>query len=215
MFRTLSSLAVSGALAGLTAGAVVFQTPKAQAACIGGNSACTTFDPSSITSPTGISGFSGTFNPTQYTYSRAHIQFQLTGAWATPFTISGIKLTGQGIATQLSFSNKTIADLIDPSFDGNQTAFINLDTPLSSLDFSQNTISFDLPPGIAPIGATISARIQYSDSTGANINSSNNSFLTTSADPSSVPGPLPLLGAGAAFGFSRTLRKRIKSADQA
>jgi hypothetical protein len=27
-----------------------------------------------------------------------------------------------------------------------------------------------------------------------------------------VPGPLPVLGAGAAFGFSRKLRKRIKSA---
>jgi hypothetical protein len=26
-----------------------------------------------------------------------------------------------------------------------------------------------------------------------------------------VPGPLPLLGAGAAFGFSRKLRKRIKT----
>jgi hypothetical protein len=31
-------------------------------------------------------------------------------------------------------------------------------------------------------------------------------------DTSTVPGPLPLLGAGAAFGFSRRLRKRIKLA---
>lgn len=30
-------------------------------------------------------------------------------------------------------------------------------------------------------------------------------------NPAPVPGPLPLLGAGAAFGFSRQLRKRIKS----
>jgi len=29
---------------------------------------------------------------------------------------------------------------------------------------------------------------------------------------SSVPGPLPLLGAGAAFGFSRRIRSRIKGA---
>ncbi|MEB3335489.1 MAG: hypothetical protein VKP70_10955, partial [Cyanobacteriota bacterium] len=29
---------------------------------------------------------------------------------------------------------------------------------------------------------------------------------------SQVPGPLPILGAGAAFGFSRKLRARIKSA---
>jgi hypothetical protein len=31
-------------------------------------------------------------------------------------------------------------------------------------------------------------------------------------NPSEVPGPLPLLGAGAAFGFSRKLRNRVKLA---
>ena len=34
----------------------------------------------------------------------------------------------------------------------------------------------------------------------------------STAPPSSVPGPLPILGAGAAFGFSRKLRSRIKAA---
>jgi len=38
-------------------------------------------------------------------------------------------------------------------------------------------------------------------------NSVNQKFAT-----SSVPGPLPILGAGAAFGFSRRLRSRIKAA---
>jgi hypothetical protein len=32
------------------------------------------------------------------------------------------------------------------------------------------------------------------------------------SDPTAVPGPLPILGIGAAFGFSRKLRKRIKLA---
>ena len=36
--------------------------------------------------------------------------------------------------------------------------------------------------------------------------------FTTLLDTTSVPGPLPVLGAGAAFGFSRKLRKRIKQA---
>ena len=35
--------------------------------------------------------------------------------------------------------------------------------------------------------------------------------LVQAAPPSQVPGPLPLLGAGAAFGFSRKLRARIKT----
>jgi hypothetical protein len=36
--------------------------------------------------------------------------------------------------------------------------------------------------------------------------------LQADSNPTSVPGPLPVLGAGAAFGFSRKLRKRIKLA---
>jgi hypothetical protein len=41
--------------------------------------------------------------------------------------------------------------------------------------------------------------------------SSSNSLIFTPASPASVPGPLPLFGAGAAFGWSRRLRRRIKS----
>jgi hypothetical protein len=36
-------------------------------------------------------------------------------------------------------------------------------------------------------------------------------LLIINGNPASVPGPLPLLGAVAAFGSSRNLRKRIKS----
>ncbi len=36
-------------------------------------------------------------------------------------------------------------------------------------------------------------------------------FVQTSRDQESVPGPLPLLGAGAAFGYSRRLRRRLKA----
>jgi hypothetical protein len=39
--------------------------------------------------------------------------------------------------------------------------------------------------------------------------------VTPSAAPAATPGPLPLFGAAAAFGFSRKLRKRIKLAPAA
>ena len=42
------------------------------------------------------------------------------------------------------------------------------------------------------------------------INSLQNSFGQTDIPP--VPGPLPLVGIGAAFGFSRRIRSRIKGA---
>jgi len=41
------------------------------------------------------------------------------------------------------------------------------------------------------------------------------SFSNTFQQTNEVPGPLPLLGAGAAFGFSRRLRRRIRSGSTA
>lgn len=55
---------------------------------------------------------------------------------------------------------------------------------------------------------TITVNNNY-DGTGGSIDSMQNSFHQTS---DKVPGPLPLLGAGAAFGFSRRLRSRMQGA---
>jgi MYXO-CTERM domain-containing protein len=201
-----------GIAAAAAASAPVFFQAPAQAACIPNNATCTTFDPTTTSSPTGVGGFTGTFNPTLYQYSKAKIQFQTTGTFTSPFTITGIKLAGPGINTELSFANKTI-DTAFPTFDDNQTSFLNLDTPLSSLDFSNVTISFVIPAGVASPGATLSARVQYSDAPGTNVNTSGTDFVTTSEGPGTpTPGPLPLLGAGAAFGFSRRLRSRVRLA---
>jgi hypothetical protein len=52
------------------------------------------------------------------------------------------------------------------------------------------------------------------DDTGANLASNLTRSFTRNADPASapVPGPLPLLGAAAAFGYSRKIRKAIRAA---
>jgi len=47
---------------------------------------------------------------------------------------------------------------------------------------------------------------------GLGIQSIQSSYVTVPASTNGVPAPLPLLGAGAAFGFSRKLRRRIKLA---
>ena len=58
----------------------------------------------------------------------------------------------------------------------------------------------------------ISVRDEYLVTRGS-INSFQNSFTQIPGDPPDrVPGPLPLLGAGAAFGFSRRLRTRVLAA---
>lgn len=59
---------------------------------------------------------------------------------------------------------------------------------------------------------TISVRDEYLVTMGS-INSFQNSFTQIArTEPDRVPGPLPLLGAGAAFGFSRRLRTRVLAA---
>ena len=59
----------------------------------------------------------------------------------------------------------------------------------------------------------INVRDEYMVTKGS-INSFQNSFSQQPGEPPSdrVPGPLPLLGAGAAFGFSRRLRTRVLAA---
>jgi hypothetical protein len=47
--------------------------------------------------------------------------------------------------------------------------------------------------------------------TAGKVTSFDNTLTQTFDDNTRVPGPLPILGAGAAFGFSRKLRKRIKA----
>jgi hypothetical protein len=72
---------------------------------------------------------------------------------------------------------------------------------------TQSSDVFD--PGLK----TISVRDEYLVTKGS-INSFQNSFnqLPGGSPTDKVPGPLPLLGAGAAFGFSRRLRTRVLAA---
>jgi len=79
---------------------------------------------------------------------------------------------------------------------------------------ASGTIAFS---GQSNATATFSPQITFSTFTGTlNVASGNISSVTSlvaSAAPVvGAPGPLPVLGAGAAFGFSRKLRKRIKQA---
>jgi hypothetical protein len=60
-------------------------------------------------------------------------------------------------------------------------------------------------------------RDTYAPGLNGSLTTLNNSFTQgdSSRDRDKVPGPLPLLGAGAAFGFSRKLRSRIKASVKA
>jgi hypothetical protein len=206
MNKSFATAVLSGTFAALAAGTLAFYAPEARAACTGGNSICTTFDPGSVSTPTGVGGFTGGGN-SGATYTKAKLRLTFTGS-TTPQTFSNFFLSGQGINSSLSFGNLTAST----SATRVESAFVNLDSSVSGslLDFSNNTISFAIPSGIS-LGSNVTVDVQYADVSDSNINTSVNDFSTTAA----VPGPLPLLGAGVAFSFSRTMRKRIKSSTKA
>ena len=198
-------------------GTMAFHVPEVQAACIGGDSVCTTFDPSSASNPTNIGGFDGGLVlPTGGQLNRFRVNFTIAGYTGPSFNLTNILVQGDGITGSLAVPNVTAS--------GNGTfvsSYVSLTTALTQtqqLNYLNSRISFTIPAGIS-LGTAITAELFYASTaeTGgipANSITSGNDFVTT-ATMSSVPAPLPLLGAGAAFGFSRTLRKRIKAADQA
>jgi hypothetical protein len=214
ILRTFAAAAVAG-----TAFSLAFSAPSAQAACLptDPSATCLTFDPDTVSSLSGRTGFTGAFSPAN-PYTQARVGFSFTGSWTTPpsFDLSGISLTGNGIGTSLAMPTVTVnTPSID--FEDNRTAWVNLTSPVSSLNFNASSLSFLIPANVAAEGATISAVIQYRsvDANGATLqlNSSSNNFKSTAVNNNPpVPGPLPVLGSGIALGFSRRLRRRIRLA---
>jgi hypothetical protein len=198
----LNQLSLKVLLVGITSLGTIALTlgQDAKAACLGGNSVCETFNPTSVSNVVDRTGFTGTFSPDN-PYVRARVGFSLSGSWATPVTLSNIFLKGQGITTPLSFGDFQVDSVGSNRF----TNFILLDSSVSNLDFTYSSISFDMPANSALDGAQLQAFIQYQDSNQFQTNTSSGNFLTTA-----VPGPLPLLGLGAAIGYSRKLRRSIK-----
>lgn len=182
---------------------------------------CLTFDPLTDSNLAGRSGFTGEFSPPAgpgNAYNQVRIQFRFTGPWTTPFNLSNLSVKGDGISAgsclggcSVGFPDKAIIFATN-DYDDNSSAWGSLSTNISTLNFANSKLSLRIPAGVAPAGATLEARIQYRSVNQAQLNSSGGNFLTTSAPPSdTVPGPLPLMGAGLGFAFSRRLRGRIRS----
>jgi len=122
------------------------------------------------------------------------LEYDLTIAPTSNFTFleAGLAIIGPPVGTP-TFKVKKFATGLDPMLMADETV-------------TQSSDVFD--PGLK----TISVRDEYLVTVGS-INSFQNSFRQLpGGDQEPVPGPLPLLGAGAAFGFSRRLRARVLAA---
>jgi len=197
----LSQFSLKACLIGTAAIGSMALMPEANAACL--NTSCSTFDSRTLTSVS-YSSFTGSAS-SKPGFNTATVRFAITGIWNQPFTISGITLTGDGIASPLAFNDVTFDSLPN----NRTTNELAISLPGGSFDFANSTLGFVIQPNVTDFnsGATISARLRYFDSTDPEDSLvSTNDFISTS-----VPGPLPLLGIGASVGISRKLRKRMNN----
>jgi len=115
------------------------------------------------------------------------------------FNQVGLAIIGPPIGDPMFNATKSVNGVLPPS---------GLNPPKLSVDETDRS-NFDSFAGLVK-------KIRVVDTyevTMGSLNSIQNSFSQKeAAPPDTVPGPLPLLGAGAAFGFSRRLRTRVLAA---
>jgi hypothetical protein len=129
-------------------------------------------------------------------------------------TDASIVLSNVGNSASFTFS-KSLLDTISGIISPDQTSIAFSDflfTNFSSRTFGCNGTRCGNGSIVGIVGGTAVGRtvVNYSDPATANALAS----LKATRQGASVPGPLPVLGAAAAFGYSRKLRKRINSRKQ-
>ncbi len=205
--KPTASLPLATGLAALAVGSsVLLSAPEAKALCIDGNNVCTTFDPVSDSTPD-VGGFTGTGTGTT-AYNNVGVQFTVAGG-PLPVTLRNVRVSGTGLPG--GFFDLGDFEATGPSPFTDTVSSGNLTTIATgpALDLANYTLSFEIPAGLN-LGTSISSSIFFNRNSGLTPVFSSTAFTTTA-----VPGPLPILGAGAAFGFSRSLRRKIKLAKSA
>ena len=153
--------------------------------------------------PNGSNGFVGSVDT-----SGAPGSLSLTGIRKTQPIIETTYTTTAAAAGQVSFDW--------------QFANIDIDTDTNIFGYVVNGV-FNLLDNTSAGGNAVSGSAQFNvasgDTFGFNVYSQYfavatgvatiSNFTAPSQPPAAVPGPLPLFGAGAAFGWSRRLRRRV------
>jgi hypothetical protein len=214
----MKKLFIAGALAIASASSVALSSP-AKAACTLDNSPtnnCTTFNPNSASNVVYGNYIDGGWVAND---RLTNISFYSTNITAgLPITLTNIAYSLDGtnfITTNLSSTSYTITANGAPGSGTNLLTAYNLGGAIG------NTfkLRYDIPaiPGLMPTNgmATIAAYAGNEQSSGPPLpqnQTRDSAAYITSTPTSAVPGPLPLIGAAAAFSFSRKARQRIKQA---
>jgi hypothetical protein len=196
-----------GAAAVTMSAAGLFAAPAAQALTVGDLKApgfSFTLTDKTFNNFTGITGFADTDSVTIDLASGVH-RMTILGAWTTPIAMQFDVSVSSGTDKISMFSaNYQSSDI--PAGTGNFTYAASkpnsvVGTPTVNSPALVGT--FTSPVTSSTFSTTLTP-------TSGVIDQFSGRFLQVSMPMSNVPGPLPVRGAGVAFGLSRKLRRRIK-----
>lgn len=211
-----TALPLVAGLSALAAGtAFVLAAPGAKAACLDAASVCSTFDPATATNVINrpVTGSVSAQNNASKLVSGG-IQFNIGSSTPLTYPFSFTNVVVNNVPTGGANATFNIGTV---TFNSDADLFKNFPTPLTSItnrttaaNFTAagTTVSFTIPAGIFTGATSISSSVIYQRQ---NLQIANSDEFSMS----NVPGPLPILGAASAFGFSRSLRRRIKLAKAA
>jgi hypothetical protein len=127
-------------------------------------------------------------------------QLTLTPASLAPFSAS--------LQYTITLKNGRTFDTAEVNIGGVNGPFTTTTNATSGQVSASSTNGAGATMNFSTAGLTTQTFIQTFSATGGNVSSIGSTYGTTGPLP--APGPLPLLGVGAAFGFSRKLRRRIQ-----
>lgn len=211
---SVASFVLRSGLAVLSAGAVAFHAPQAQALCVSSSAAgnCDTFDPTSSSAITYFGFTDGTFTSKA---SIASIQF-LSDSLTSPnnLTFNSLEYSFDSGINWLN-ANLTTSGSVPPNTLGANLLSSPVTKPGGGNIGSGFQLRFLLPSQtILPLNNPTSV-IGFSVTTNGTVTAVTQTRFSSPVSAAAVPGPLPILGAGVAFSLSRTLRKRIKATTEA
>lgn len=185
----------------LLAAASLFLSATAPAATI-------EFNPTLPLNVVNQGGFSGS-SSIAGEYTRANVAFLFSGLNPSPlassFFITNINLVGNGITGSLAFADVQIT--------GNglfSTAAVNLSAPISSMNFVNSLVSFDVPANVVNVDSSFSVFIQYRDNIDFQVITSAGGVLAPTYQAVPEPSTYALLALTAAGLAAHRWRKRSK-----
>jgi hypothetical protein len=215
---SLKKLSLAGALGCAAFAANVFASMPAKAACISPSSTtnCSTFSQSSASLVRDYAYTDGDFVGNN---TLTEIKFYQNGFTSgLPITLTDIAYSIDGGTNWLTDNLSATTYTITSGFTSDGSATNLLTAPVGSPTYaatSNFTLRFTIPatPALTPADGTkrITSFVANETSPGGatpQTQTRQHSLVTST----SVPGPLPIFGAAAAFGYSRKIRKAIRAA---